>query len=139
MVSLRGAPDINVSVKKAITPEETAPKRKHVRACVVYTWDHRNGRDFWNAVKLLPIQSSDVQTFKALVVVHKVIQEGHKKVLQEGLHQVNWIRSLAGSGGRGSSSYSRLIDEYARLLLHKLDFHRGHPAFNGTFEYEEYV
>lgn len=140
MVSLRGAPDINVSVKKATTADASVPKRKHVRACVVYTWDHRNGRDFWNAIKLQPLETSDVQTFKALVVVHKVMQEGHPKVIREGQNNVNWLRSLGRNrdqGGQGA--YGRLIDEYIRLLNHKLDFHRAHPAFNGTFEYEEYL
>lgn len=139
MVSLRGASDINVSIKKATTAEATVPKRKHVRACVVYTWDNRNGRDFWNAIKLQPLQNSDVQTFKALAVIHKVMQEGHPKVIKEGQNNINWLRSLARNGNYGSGQYGRLIEEYVRLLTHKLDFHKAHPAFNGTFEYEEYI
>ncbi|PRT55748.1 Endocytosis protein end4 [Wickerhamiella sorbophila] len=140
MVSLRGASDINVSVKKATTAEASVPKRKHVRACVVYTWDNRNGRDFWNAIKLQPLQNSDIQTFKALVVIHKVMQEGHPKVIKEGQNNVNWLRSLARNGSYGGTGqYNRLIEEYVRLLTHKLDFHKAHPAFNGTFEYAEYI
>jgi hypothetical protein len=34
--------------------------------------------------------------------------------------------------------YSPLISEYIYYLLAKLAFHRQHPEFNGTFEYEEY-
>lgn len=33
--------------------EETAPKRKHVRACIVYTWDNRSSAAFWAGMKVL--------------------------------------------------------------------------------------
>lgn len=138
MNRLRGGVDIATSLRKACSPEETAPKRKHVRACGVYTWDHSAGRQFWDAAHLVPLQD-DVQTFKMLITVHKVIQEGHKSVLKEAQLHVNWLRGLAKPHGNMTHGYGRLIQEYVRLLLHKLEFHRTHPAFNGTFEYEEYV
>src|SRR5438045_9508308 len=37
------------------------------------------------------------------------------------------------------SGYAPLIREYVDFLLAKLAFHRQHPEFNGTFEYEEYI
>lgn len=137
MSFLRSEVDIDTSVKKAISPEETAPKRKHVRACVVYSWDHRDGKAFWHAVRMLPLSGDPVMTFKALIVIHKVLHEGHKYILKEAQNHVDWIRSLASSATGGG--YRRLIDEYVKLLLHKLEFHRHHPVFNGTFEYEEYI
>lgn len=30
--------ELSTNIKKATSAEETAPKRKHVRACIVYTW-----------------------------------------------------------------------------------------------------
>lgn len=135
MSFLRGEQDIETSVRKAISPDETAPKRKHVRACVVYTWDHRSGKAFWHAVRLLPIQNDPVMMFKALIVIHKVMHEGHKSVLREAQNHADWLRSLHSPGG----GYRHLIDEYVRLLLFKLQFHRQHPDFNGTFEYAEYI
>ncbi|ANB12196.1 Sla2p [Sugiyamaella lignohabitans] len=138
----RAEADLGAHVKKATNPDETAPKRKHVRACIVYSWDHRSGRAFWNALKVQPLQNDEVQVFKALITVHKVLQEGHPSVLKEAQAHVNWINSLThgiNSGPGGHHGYSRLIQEYARLLLKKLSFHRSHPVFNGTFEYEEYI
>ena len=35
--------------------------------------------------------------------------------------------------------YGALISEYVFYLIAKLTFHRNHPEFNGTFEYEEYI
>lgn len=134
---LRGDPDVESSIKKATSLEEVAPKRKHVRACVVYTWDHKSAREFWNAVRLLPL-TEEIQIFKMLITIHKVIQEGHGSVLRDAQHQVNWLQSIQANHSH-RSNYGRLIDEYVRLLLHKLEFHRLHNGFNGTFEYEEYI
>ncbi|CAN6599630.1 protein Sla2p [Trichomonascus vanleenenianus] len=134
----RGEQDLSVNIKKAVSPDETAPKRKHVRACILQTWDSRSGRAFWNGMKLQPIHGDEVQVFKALITVHKVLQEGHMAVLKEAQGHINWLESL-GRDGLNAHGYGKLIQEYVRLLLKKLDFHRTYPAFNGTFEYEEYV
>ena len=137
----RAEADLSVNIKKATSIEETAPKRKHVRACIVYSWDHRSGRAFWNGMKVQPLHADEVQLFKALITIHKVLQEGHASVLREAQAHVNWIDSL-GRGAMdhtGSRGYTKLIHEYVRLLLKKLAFHKLHPAFNGTFEYEEYI
>jgi hypothetical protein len=81
-----------------------------------------------------------VQTFKALITVHKVLQEGHPATLREAMAHRNWIDSLhRGGAGEGLRGYGPLIQEYVHFLLAKLSFHAQHPDFNGTFEYEEYL
>lgn len=87
-----------------------------------------------------PILADEVQTFKALITVHKVLQEGHPVSLREGIANRNWIDSLnRGMSGEGLRGYGPLIKEYVYFLLAKLTFHQQHPEFNGTFEYEEYI
>ncbi|ODQ68152.1 endocytic adaptor protein [Nadsonia fulvescens var. elongata DSM 6958] len=130
--------DLSVSVRKATSIDETAPKRKHVRSCIVYTWDHRSSKAFWNGMRLQPLAGNDIQVFKALITIHKVLQEGHPSVLKDAQTNLNFIESL-GRSPTSSSSYSKLIVEYSRFLLRKLHFHKNHPAFNGMFEYEEYI
>jgi hypothetical protein len=76
-----------------------------------------------------------------LITVHKVLQEGHPIVLKEAQSNIQWMDSLKrgvlqGDGVRG---YGRLIEEYVLFLRAKLSFHKFHPEFNGTFEYEEYI
>ncbi|KAG6031157.1 hypothetical protein E4U41_007692 [Claviceps citrina] len=132
--------ELAISIKKATNSDEISPKRKHVRACIVYTWDHRSSQAFWTGIKVQPILADEVQTFKALITIHKVLQEGHPSVLREALAHRSWIdglnRSMSGEGLRG---YGPLIREYVYYLLAKLSFHQQHPEFNGTFEYEEYI
>lgn len=132
--------DLQTALKKATTIDETAPKRKHVRACIVYTWDHKNSKAFWNYIKLLPI-TDEVQLFKALITIHKVLQEGHSSALNDGIRNIEWVQGLSRSFHREESprGYTRLIREYINYLQSKLVFHKNHRGFNGTFEYEEYV
>lgn len=87
-----------------------------------------------------PILADEIQTFKALITVHKVLQEGHPITLREAMSNKNWIDSLnRGMSGEGMRGYGPLIKEYVYFLLAKLSFHQQHPEFNGTFEYEEYI
>ncbi|GEQ66898.1 hypothetical protein JCM33374_g561 [Metschnikowia sp. JCM 33374] len=134
----RAEVDLQISVRKACNTEEVPPKRKHVRACIVYTWDHKNSRAFWNAVKIQPLQSSEVQLFKALIMIHKVLQEGHPNTLKDGYRNRDFLYSLS-TVFPSTSNYGLLINQYDRFLLQKLDFHRSNPGFNGIFEYEEYI
>ncbi|KAI3327278.1 ANTH domain-containing protein [Xylariaceae sp. AK1471] len=136
----RSEAELAINIRKATNTDETAPKRKHVRACIVYTWDHKSSQSFWAGMKVQPILADEVQTFKALITIHRVLQEGHPQTLREALANRGWIdglnRGLAGEGVRG---YGPLIREYVYFLLAKLSFHQQHPEFNGTFEYEEYI
>ncbi|KAK0725668.1 ANTH domain-containing protein [Lasiosphaeris hirsuta] len=132
--------ELAINIKKATSPEESAPKRKHVRSCIVYTWDHKSSQSFWAGMKVQPILADEVQTFKALITIHKVLQEGHPATLKEAMANRSWVDSLnRGMGGEGMRGYGPLIKEYVFFLLAKLSFHQQHPEFNGTFEYEEYI
>jgi hypothetical protein len=84
--------------------------------------------------------ADEIQTFKALMTIHKLLQEGHPVTVKEAQQNVNWIESLArGVPGDGLRGYGPLIREYVFFLLAKLRFHRQHTEFNGLFEYEEYI
>lgn len=139
IIMSRAEVDLQTSVKKACSIEEVPPKRKHVRACIVYTWDHKNSRAFWNAVKVQPLQSDEVQLFKALIMIHKVLQEGHPNTLKDAFRNRDFLASLATVFPSRGTAYGRLINQYDRYLLQKLDFHRNNLGFNGMFEYEEYI
>lgn len=101
------------------------PTGKHVRSCIVYTWDHKSSQAFWAGMKVCvrilgpahasqeltiprsrrqPILADEVQTFKALITVHKVLQEGHPVVLKEAQANISWLESLSRAVGSGDSS-----------------------------------
>jgi huntingtin-interacting protein 1-related protein len=68
------------SIKKALTADETAPKQKHVRACILYTWDVKGPGSFFHALKSFPMLSDEVIAFKSLITYHKVLRQGHPNV-----------------------------------------------------------
>ncbi|KAL5535815.1 SLA2 [Sanghuangporus sanghuang] len=132
--------ELVINIKKATSTEESAPKQKHVRKCIVYTWDYHSSMAFWTGLRVQPILSDEVQTFKALITVHKVIQEGHPVTIKEAHGQTGWLETCARSvGADGVRGYGALIRTYVAFLLSKLRFHRVRPEFNGLFEYEEYI
>ncbi|KAI3659302.1 hypothetical protein MP638_003518 [Amoeboaphelidium occidentale] len=135
----RAEQDLFVSVKKALNPDETAPKQKHVRVCYLFTHDFRTAQPFWNAVKSQPILSDDVQCFKALITIHKVMRDGHSSVLQDTMAEVPFFDTLARqmqyNAHRG---YASLILAYVKFLKYKLEFHSMHPEFTADLDYEEY-
>ena len=53
-----------------------------------------------------PILADEVQTFKALITVHKVLQEGHPVTVREAQPNAVWLESLtrgiSGDGLRGA-------------------------------------
>ncbi|ORY35527.1 ANTH domain-domain-containing protein [Naematelia encephala] len=131
--------ELSVNIKKATSAEETAPKQKHVRKCIVYTWDYHSSLSVWNGLRTQPILADEVQTFKSLIVVHKLLQEGHPVTLKEAHDQTGWLETCGRTVGDGGKGYGPLIKAYVSFLLSKLRFHRHHPEFNGLFEYEEYI
>ncbi|KAH8997327.1 ANTH domain-containing protein [Lactarius akahatsu] len=133
--------ELIVNIKKATSTEETAPKQKHVRSNVSCTpWDYHSSISFWSGLRVQPILSDEVQTFKALITVHKVIQEGHPVTIKEAQSQTGWLETCSRTVGQDSGKgYGPLIRAYVQFLLAKLRFHRLRPEFNGLFEYEEYV
>ena len=94
-------------------------------------WNHRNTADHQCRQ---PILADEIQTFKALITVHKVLQEGHPIVLKEAQSNTSWLESLSrgSADGAGARGYAPLISEYIYYLMAKLAFHRQHPEFNGT-------
>lgn len=138
MFGIMRSVDIQTAIKKALTTDDSPPKRKHVRACIVYTWEHKSSKAFWEALKVQPIRNSDAQLFKTLILIHKVLQEGHPSALVGGYKNIEWIGSLDTLSIQ-DKRYRVLVGQYVSYILRKLRFHHNHRGFNGTFEYEEYV
>lgn len=77
-------------------------------------------------IRRQPILADEVQTFKALITVHKVLQEGHPIAVKEAQENINWLESLtrgiSGEGLRGMD-HCRFISKNAS----KLPFHNRNP------------
>ena len=81
--------ELAVAIKKALSIDESAPKQKHVRACILYTWDVKGSGSFWTAVKTYPLMADEIVIFKCLITIHKVIRQGHPMVYYQ-LYMLSW-------------------------------------------------
>ncbi|KAJ2899287.1 sla2 Src-like adaptor 2 [Coemansia aciculifera] len=121
---IKAEQELMAAIRKATSIEETAPKRKHY-------------------MKSQPLRSDEVQCYKALITLHKVVREGHQVSIPEALTQTTFLENLGRGMGGGSYAgwrhYSVLIRAYVNFLLAKLEYHRLHPEFTGNFDYDEYV
>ncbi|KAI3630767.1 hypothetical protein MIR68_012202 [Amoeboaphelidium protococcarum] len=130
--------ELSISVKKALNQDETAPKQKHVRICAVFTWDFKTAQPFWNAVKMQPVLSDEIQCFKALITIHKVLRDGHSCALEECMREVPFLDTMERAHTYGGRGYSTLIQVYIQFIKAKLQFHTMHPEFTANMSYEEY-
>jgi hypothetical protein len=63
------------------------------------------------------VLADEVQTFKALITIHKVLQEGHPMVVREAQQHSNWIDSLMrGVGGDGVRGMISALGNCAMVL-----------------------
>jgi len=131
--------DIVDHVSKAVNNNETAPKQKHVRGCILYTWDTKSSQGFWSTLKLQNPQGDEVQAFKSLVTIHKVLRDGHPSVLLQGFRELSYLEILASYSQRTPRGYSQLLRAYVNFLKTKLNFHQARPEFRGNMSYEDYL
>ena len=86
----------------------SANRKSHLRSV------HSAGRQRLNTLIRYsqPILADEVQTFKALITIHKVLQEGDPITIKEAQNQTGWLESLtrgvSGDGHRGASLTSPL-------------------------------
>lgn len=119
------------SLFKAATKEEDPIKFKHVRNAVVMTWEVRRGDLFWAAMLKMPLGTHAPMCFKSLIIVHKLLHDGHPSVLPETYQQKGKLRQLGGVWAHNSSPYAPIITSYVQFLTHKLDFHHKYQQLPG--------
>jgi hypothetical protein len=58
--SLQQEQDVALAIKKALTTDELAPKQKHVRSLILYSWELKSPGSLFIALKTFPIISDQV-------------------------------------------------------------------------------
>ncbi|KAI8853089.1 I/LWEQ domain-containing protein [Chytridium lagenaria] len=120
--------ELAVHIKKALSTDEAAPKQKHGSGSV------------WMGLRSFPLLGDEIVTFKALITIHKIINGGHPRALQDLAGDFGWIENFARQfNNRSTMGYGSLITSYVQFLVAKLDYHRQHPEFSGSFDYQEYL
>ncbi|KJE96247.1 hypothetical protein CAOG_06601 [Capsaspora owczarzaki ATCC 30864] len=123
---------------KACSPSETAPKVKHIRTAIISTWNQNGSDVFWAALRKLPLGTQPIMCWKALITLHKILQDGHPNVLRELVRNQGVLASLGQMWESKGHIFSPLIAGYLRFLISKLDFHDQHTDIPGNLDFDAF-
>lgn len=73
------------AIAKAVNNIESAVKEKHIRSAIIGTWHEKGASIFWNSLGRMPLPSQVIMCWKAMLVIHKLLREGHPNALKESL------------------------------------------------------
>ncbi|CAL7945877.1 unnamed protein product [Xylocopa violacea] len=125
---------LSIAIGKAVNPTETPVKEKHVRSAIIGTYQEKGGVVFWSYMLRQPLQENQIVAWKFCHVLHKVLREGHAKVIPDSQRYRGKLEDLGKLWQHLREGYGPLIQLYIRLLITKLDFHKRNPRIPGTLQ-----
>ncbi|KAL0112446.1 hypothetical protein PUN28_012048 [Cardiocondyla obscurior] len=125
---------LSISIGKAVNPTETPVKEKHVRSAIIGTYREKSGCIFWTYMLRQPLQENQIVAWKFCHVLHKVLREGHPRVIVDSQRYRGKLEDIGKLWQHLREGYGRLIQLYTRLLITKLDFHKRNPRFAGNLQ-----
>jgi len=124
-------------ITKAIKGEETPAKEKHVRRTIIGTWQERGCSTFWNVLGRMPLPSQNIMCWKALMVFHKILREGHPNCLKDSYVFKRTLKDLYSIYKSTRNLYGELISHYLRALQCKVEFHHKYPKIPGSLAFTD--
>ncbi|XP_044015037.1 huntingtin-interacting protein 1-like isoform X2 [Aphidius gifuensis] len=124
----------SISISKAVNPNETPVKEKHVRSAIIGTYQEKSGSVFWMFILRQPLQENRIVAWKFCHVLHKILREGHPRVIIDSQRHKNKLEDIGKMWQHLKEGYGRLIHLYIRLLITKLEFHNRNPGLPGNLQ-----
>ncbi|KYQ59459.1 Huntingtin-interacting protein 1 [Trachymyrmex zeteki] len=125
---------LSISIGKAVNATETPVKEKHVRSAIIGTFREKSGCIFWTYMLRQPLQENQIVAWKFCHVLHKVLREGHPRVIVDSQRYRGKLEDIGKLWQHLREGYGRLIQLYARLLITKLDYHKRNPRLPGNLQ-----
>lgn len=123
---------------KCLSLEECAAKEKHVRTLMIGTYHSHGAKVFWRKLKdSVPVHGNDVVCWKFLIVLHRIMQDGHKDVIKGTLEHSRFIEQVCRTHGQTRTSYGKLVEAYGDLILSRLAFHHKYKEVSGNFNLKD--
>ncbi|XP_047141931.1 huntingtin-interacting protein 1 isoform X2 [Hydra vulgaris] len=120
-------------ITKAIKNQESAIKEKHIRRTIIGTWQEKGNSMFWLTLSKQPLPSQPIICWKSMLLLHKILHEGHPNVLHGSYLYKKTLRELMVVYKLQAGSYCILICEYIKILMTKLEIHHKYPGIPGAF------
>uniref|UniRef100_A0A4W6GA63 Huntingtin-interacting protein 1-related protein n=1 Tax=Lates calcarifer TaxID=8187 RepID=A0A4W6GA63_LATCA len=127
------------SISKAINSTETPVKEKHARRIILGTHREKGAYTFWSYALGFPLASSSILSWKFCHVLHKVLRDGHRNVLQDCMRHHSSLVEVGKLWGNLHDKYGQLVALYTRLLCTKLEFHVKHSEIPPNLEVTDEV
>lgn len=125
--------DQQEAIAKAVNNVESAVKEKHIRSAIIGTWQEKGASIFWNSLGHMPLPSQVIMCWKAMLVIHKLLREGHPNALKESLKYKQMLKDMKEFWKHSTKGgYGWLIHTYLAVLIAKLDFHQKNDSVPGT-------
>jgi hypothetical protein len=130
---------IEEAVMKASKNKAVPPKHKHERNIIIESWNERGATLIYAELFKRPLGQKDVVAYKVLVVIHKLLREGHPQVIIDSHLRMSFFEQLRLNYRRLPTEYGRLIANYVTFLIDKINFHHLHPEVDGGISLEKFM
>ncbi|XP_017864041.1 PREDICTED: huntingtin-interacting protein 1 [Drosophila arizonae] len=123
---------LNVSVHKALKGIEAPLKSKHARSIIIIIHRSKEAQTFWSLITRQPIMENRFTAWKFCHLLHKVLREAHRCVLQQSQKHQKMILEIGKSWGHLHDDIGYCIKAYSKLLVTKLNFHDKNRFYPGN-------
>uniref|UniRef100_A0A672JQI6 Huntingtin-interacting protein 1-related protein-like n=1 Tax=Salarias fasciatus TaxID=181472 RepID=A0A672JQI6_SALFA len=127
------------SISKAINSTETPVKEKHARRIILGTHREKGAYTFWSYALGFPLASSSILSWKFCHVLHKVLRDGHRNVLQDCMRHHSSLVEIGKLWAHLHDRYGQLVAIYTKLLCTKMEFHAKHSEIPPNLEVTDEV
>ncbi|XP_042343997.1 huntingtin interacting protein 1 related b isoform X2 [Plectropomus leopardus] len=127
------------SISKAINSTETPVKEKHARRIILGTHREKGAYTFWSYALGFPLASSSILSWKFCHVLHKVLRDGHRNVLQDCMRHHSSLVEIGKLWSNLHDRYGQLVALYTKLLCTKMEFHVKHSEIPPSLEASDEV
>lgn len=121
-----------MSVHKALKGIEAPLKSKHARSIIIIIHRSKEAQTFWSLITRQPIMENRFTAWKFCHLLHKVLREAHKCVLQQSQKHQKMILEIGKSWGHLHDDIGYCIKAYSKLLVTKLNFHDKNRFYPGN-------
>uniref|UniRef100_A0A3P9IYE3 Huntingtin-interacting protein 1-related protein n=1 Tax=Oryzias latipes TaxID=8090 RepID=A0A3P9IYE3_ORYLA len=127
------------SMGKAINSTEMPVKEKHARRIILGTHREKGAHTFWSYALGFPLNDNSILCWKFCHVMHKVLRDGHRNVLQDCTRHHGSLIDVGKHWSQLHDRYGQLVALYTKLLCTKLEFHVKHPRIPPNLEVTDEV
>ncbi|KAM8760877.1 huntingtin interacting protein 1 related b isoform 2-T2 [Acanthopagrus schlegelii] len=136
---LKSKDDKLSSISKAINTTETPVKEKHARRIILGTHREKGAYTFWSYALGFPLHSNSILCWKFCNVLHKVLRDGHRNVLQDCMRHHSSLVEIGKLWSNLHDKYGQLVALYSKLLCTKMEFHTKHSDIPPNLEVTDEV